>query len=77
MNARKKPKKASSSFETFVVIMVIPLLLVNVWVGWKILKIADALKIPILGSVHDAPMQLAGLLLVNCIVIALLAMKGQ
>jgi len=73
MNAKKKSKKTASSFGTFIAIIVLPLLLVNIWVGWRILKIAKALEIPLLGSVDDGPMQLATLLFINCVTIALLA----
>jgi len=72
MNAKRKKKK-NSSFGTFIVIIILPLMLVNIWAGWKILRIAEALKIPLLGSVDDGPAQLAILLFANCVVIALLA----
>lgn len=73
MSAKRKSKKTASSFGTFIAIIVLPLLLVNIWAGWRILKIAKALEIPLLGSVDDGPMQLATLLFINCVVIALLA----
>ena len=73
MNAKKKSKKTAGSFGTFIAIIVLPLLLVNIWVGWRILKIAKVLEIPLLGSVDDGPMQLATLLFINCVTIALLA----
>jgi len=72
MSAKKKSKKANGSFGTLAVIIVLPLLLVNIWAGWRILKLAKALEIPLLGSVDDGPMQLATLLFINCVVIALL-----
>jgi len=72
MNAKRKKKK-NSSFGTFIVIIILPLMIVNIWAGWKILRIAEALKIPLLGSVDDGPKQLAILLFANCVVIALLA----
>ncbi len=71
MNARKK--KSGTFFGTFVIIVVLPLLLINIWACWKILKVAEVLEVPLLGSVHNGPMQLAGLLLTNCIIIILLA----
>lgn len=73
MSAKKKSKKTNSSSGTFVAIIILPLLLANIWAGWRILKIAKALEIPLLGSVDDGPMQLATLLFINCVVIALLA----
>lgn len=74
----KKRKKNSGLNEAFVAIVVLPLLLVNIYAGWRILKIAEALEIPIFGTVHGAPMQLAGLLFVNGVVITLLAViKGK
>ena len=73
MSAKRKRKKANNAFGTFVIIIILPLLLVNIWAGWKILRVAEALEIPLLGSVHNGPMQLAGLLLINCVVITLLA----
>ena len=73
MNAKRKRKKAGNFFGVFVGIVILPLLLANIWAGWKILKVAEALEIPLLGSVHNGPMQLAALLLINCVVITLLA----
>jgi hypothetical protein len=72
MSAKKKSKKANSSFKGFAVIIVLLLLLANIWAGWRILKLAKALEIPLLGSVDDGPMQLATLLFINCVVIVLL-----
>ncbi len=78
MNAKRKTKQKNNPFETFVAVIILALLLANIWAGWKILKVAEALDIPLLGSVHDGPMQLAGLLLINCIIITLLAAtKGK
>lgn len=77
MNAKRKKKKAANFFGTFVVVIVLALLLCNIWVGWKILKVAEALDIPLLGSVHNGPIQLAALLLINCIVITLLAVAKE
>ncbi len=73
MNAKKKSKKTGGSLKTFTVIIVLALLLANIWAGWRILKLAKALEIPLLGSVDNGPTQLATLLFVNCVVIALLA----
>jgi hypothetical protein len=73
MSAKRKKKKRNNFFGAFIVVIILPLLLVNIWAGWKILKVAEALEIPLLGSVHNGPMQLAGLLLINCVVITLLA----
>lgn len=72
MNAKKKQKKADNFWGTFVVMIVLPVLLVNIWAGWKIMKIAKFLEIPLIGSVHNGPAQLAALLLINCVVIVLL-----
>jgi hypothetical protein len=72
MNARKKTK---SPLETFFIIIVLPLLLVNIWAIWRILQLAKALEIPMFGSVHAGPTQLAGLLLVNIVIIVLLTMR--
>lgn len=72
MSAKKKSKKTGGSSGAFVAIIVLPLLLANIWAGWRILKLAKALEIPLLGSVDDGPMQLATLLFINCIAIALL-----
>ncbi len=73
MNAKRKQKNSGSFFGAFAAIIILPLLLVNIWAGWKILKVAEVLEIPLLGSVHNGPMQLAALLLINCVVITLLA----
>ncbi|MFA6714944.1 MAG: hypothetical protein WCS27_06170 [Victivallaceae bacterium] len=77
MSAKKKQNKTDSFRGTFIVIIVLPLLLANIWAGWKIMQIAEMLKIPLLGSVHNGPAQLAGLLLVNCIVIVLLTAANE
>lgn len=68
----KKAKKTNSLWGTFVIIIVLPVLLADLWAGWKIIRIAKFLEVPLLGSVHNGPAQLAGLLLINCLVIVLL-----
>ena len=74
MAARKKRKtKNTNGIDSFIVIMVLAIFLANIWAGWKILKIADVLEIPIIGSVHNGPLQLAGLLLANSIIICILS----
>jgi hypothetical protein len=73
--AKRKHKK--NTFGTFIAIIVLPLLLINIWAGWRILKIAKSLEIPLLGSVDDGPMQLAVLLFINCVIIALLAITRE
>lgn len=77
MSAKRKSKKANSSFKGVVVIIVLSLLLANIWAGWRILRLAKALEIPLLGSVDDGPAQLAALLFINCVVIALLAVVKE
>jgi len=74
---KKKKKKKGDVFGTFIVIIVLPLLLINIWAGWRIFRIAEALEIPLLGSVHDGPIQLASLLLINCVVITLLTVVKE
>jgi hypothetical protein len=74
--ARKKKKK-TNNVGTIIVVIVLPLLLVNIWAGWKIFRVAEALEIPLLGSVHDGPIQLAALLLINSIVITLLTVLRE
>ncbi|MDD5699274.1 MAG: hypothetical protein PHH77_11720 [Victivallaceae bacterium] len=73
MNAKRKRKNAAGSTGTVVLIIVLPLLLANIWAGWKILRMAECLKLPLLGAVNDGPLQLGGLLLANCIALTLLA----
>ena len=75
MAGRKKKRKAksTSNIDSFVVIIVLAVFIANIWAGWKILKIADVLEIPIIGSVHNGPLQLAGLLLANSVVICILS----
>jgi regulator of protease activity HflC (stomatin/prohibitin superfamily) len=72
MSAKRKQTKVNGFWGMFIIIVVLPVLLVNIWAGWKIIKIAKFLEVPLLGSVHQGPAQLAGLLLINCIVIVLL-----
>lgn len=75
---KRKSKKSGGFFEFFIILVVFPLLLVNVWVGWKVIKIAKLLEVPIFGSVNDGPIQLAGLLMANCIIIVMLSiLKGK
>jgi len=75
--AKKKQKKTNNAFGTFVLIIVLPVLLINIWAGWKILNLADVLQIPLIGSVDDGPRQVAALLFINCGVVALLAMTKR
>ena len=75
MARRKKKKKNNTG--TFIAVIVLPLLLVNIWVGWKIFRVAEALEIPLLGSAHDGPIQLAALLLINSVVITLLTVLRE
>ncbi|MDD5597188.1 MAG: hypothetical protein PHV82_04545 [Victivallaceae bacterium] len=77
MSAKKKQKKTDSFRGTFIVIIVLPVLLANLLAGWKIMQVAEMLKIPLLGSVHNGPVQLAGLLLINCAVIVLLTAANE
>ena len=76
MNAKKKKKK-DNLFGAFIVIIILPLLLVNIFAGWKVLKVAKSLEIPLLGSVDDGPGQLATLLFINCVVLALLTVSKR
>lgn len=75
--AKRKKKKADNVFGTFILIIILPLLLVNIWAGWRVFRIAEALDIPLFGPVHDGPIQLASLLLINCIVITLLTVAKE
>lgn len=76
MNAKKKKKK-DNLFGAFIVIIILPLLLVNIFAGWKVLKVAESLEIPLLGSVDDGPAQLAALLFINCMVLTLLTISRR
>jgi hypothetical protein len=74
MTARKKRNtKNTNGIDSFIVIMVLAVFCANIWAGWRILKIADILEIPIIGPVHNGPFQLAGLLLANSIIICILS----
>ncbi|MDD5727178.1 MAG: hypothetical protein PHV59_01320 [Victivallales bacterium] len=74
---KTRRKNTDNPFASVFMIAVLAVLLANVWAGWKILKIADVLEIPLFGPVHQGPAQLAALLLINCIVISLLVVSRK
>lgn len=76
MNAKRKRKNAAGITGTLIPAIVLPVLLADIWAGWKILRLAELIRLPLLGPVDAGPLQLAGLLLGNCIALTLLALIG-
>jgi hypothetical protein len=45
----------------------------NLYASWKVFKVAEWLEVPVFGSFHNRPAQLASLLLINTGLLAVLA----
>lgn len=76
MTTRKTGKSRKSSGNSIVMLAVFSLAAANLFAAWRIFQLAQLLEIPLIGSLHGGPEQLAILLLVNTgAVLWLLALK--
>jgi regulator of protease activity HflC (stomatin/prohibitin superfamily) len=69
---RKKKKSGNSGFRSLLCLVVLPLMAANLYASWKVFKVAEWMEVPVFGSFHNGPAQLASLLLINTGLLAVL-----